>query len=155
MEFNLGPRIKENRKRLKITQKEFAKLLGKSERMVQKYESNEVVPSIEVIKQIAAILNMDTYDLLINPDLENELKENTSKSKEDKFIKDFLGYIYFLHEQFFPNEQFNLSNEDITSLMTDINKYSLFLINEIKKDIQLKEKQKAFEEYYSNLKRGE
>lgn len=155
MEFNLGPRIKENRKRLKITQKEFAKSLGKSERMVQKYESNEVVPSIEVIKQIAAILNMDTYDLLINPDLENELKENTSKSKEDKFIKDFLGYIYFLHEQFFPNEQFNLSNEDITSLMTDINKYSLFLINEIKKDIQLKEKQKAFEEYYSNLKRGE
>ena len=41
----IGKAIKKRRRELKITQKEFAKRLDKSERTIQKYESGEILPS--------------------------------------------------------------------------------------------------------------
>ena len=38
----IGNAIKKRRRQLKITQKEFAERLGKSERTIQKYESGEI-----------------------------------------------------------------------------------------------------------------
>lgn len=55
--MNIGDVIKSERKKKKITQKELAEKIGKSERMVQKYENGEVIPSIEIINNIESTLN--------------------------------------------------------------------------------------------------
>ena len=49
----LGERIKEARKRAKLSQTELAKRLNKTLRTVQKYESGEIEPSLLVIRLIA------------------------------------------------------------------------------------------------------
>ena len=49
----IGRAIQKRRRAQKITQKEFAQRLGKSERTIQKYESGEILMKIDVVKQIA------------------------------------------------------------------------------------------------------
>ncbi|AJH02173.1 hypothetical protein LF65_05666 [Clostridium beijerinckii] len=57
----IGKKIKEARKRMNMTQKDLAKKLNKSERMIQKYESSDVIPSMDLLKKIADILNMNLW----------------------------------------------------------------------------------------------
>ena len=45
----IGKAIQKQRKAQKITQKEFAQRLGKSERTIQKYESGEILLKIDVL----------------------------------------------------------------------------------------------------------
>ena len=51
-DFPIGQQIKIAREKAKLTQLDIANLLGKSVRMIQKYENNEVTPSIKQLKQI-------------------------------------------------------------------------------------------------------
>lgn len=61
---SIGENIKIYRKRKKKTQKEISDIIGKSARMLQKYESNEVTPSLEVIDDIAKALDVEKKKLL-------------------------------------------------------------------------------------------
>ena len=45
----IGNAIKKRRRQLKITQKEFAQRLNKSERTIQKYESGEIIIKTGII----------------------------------------------------------------------------------------------------------
>ena len=49
---------------MKITQKEFAEKLGKSERTIQKYESGEITMKIDLIKRVADELEIPWQELL-------------------------------------------------------------------------------------------
>lgn len=49
----LGARIKETRKKAKLSQTELARRLGKTLRTIQKYESGEIEPSLSIIRLIA------------------------------------------------------------------------------------------------------
>ena len=49
---------------MKITQKEFAERLGKSERTIQKYESGEITMKIDLIKLVADELEIPWQELL-------------------------------------------------------------------------------------------
>ena len=49
---------------MKITQKEFAEKLGKSERTIQKYESGEITMKIDLIKLVADELEIPWQELL-------------------------------------------------------------------------------------------
>lgn len=60
----IGKAIQKQRRAQKITQKEFAQRLGKSERTIQKYESGEILLKIDVLKQIANELNVPWRELL-------------------------------------------------------------------------------------------
>ena len=60
----IGKAIQKQRRAQKITQKEFAQRLGKSERTIQKYESGEILLKIDVLKQIANELNVPWQELL-------------------------------------------------------------------------------------------
>lgn len=60
----IGNAIKKRRRQLKITQKEFAQRLDKSERTIQKYESGEITMKIDLIKQIADELDIPWQELL-------------------------------------------------------------------------------------------
>lgn len=60
----IGNAIKKRRRKLKITQKEFAERLGKSERTIQKYESGEITMKIDLIKLVADELVIPWQELL-------------------------------------------------------------------------------------------
>ena len=60
----IGKAIQKQRRAQKITQKEFAQRLGKSERTIQKYESGEILLKIDVLKQIANELNVPWQEIL-------------------------------------------------------------------------------------------
>ncbi len=64
--LTIGDKIKAIRKERGLTQKEFAKKINKSERMIQKYENSEVEPRIEVLREIALALDI-SFSELINP----------------------------------------------------------------------------------------
>ena len=73
----IGKAIQKQRRAQKITQKEFAQRLGKSERTIQKYESGEILLKIDVLKQIANELNVPWQELLFAKDT-NTPKDNTT-----------------------------------------------------------------------------
>lgn len=73
----IGKAIQKQRRAQKITQKEFAQHLGKSERTIQKYESGEILMKIDVLKQIANELNVPWQELL-SPEDNNIPKYNTT-----------------------------------------------------------------------------
>ncbi len=60
----IGNAIKKRRRQLKITQKQFAERLGKSERTIQKYESGEITMKIDLIKLVADELEIPWQELL-------------------------------------------------------------------------------------------
>lgn len=73
----VGTRLRRFRKNKKLTQGELAKLINKTTRMVQKYESDEVVPPWDVIKNLANILDVDMADLIIYADEAFDSIDNT------------------------------------------------------------------------------
>ncbi|MBC8059304.1 MAG: helix-turn-helix transcriptional regulator [Clostridiaceae bacterium] len=62
--MNLSENIKKYRKEKKVTQKELAKKLNKSESTIQKYESGSVTPDIKTLTDIAEILGVTINDLI-------------------------------------------------------------------------------------------
>lgn len=60
----IGRRIKAARKAAKMSQTELADRINKTLRTVQKYESGEIAPSIEMIEQIAKILGVLPFELI-------------------------------------------------------------------------------------------
>ena len=72
----IGKAIQKRRRAQKITQKEFAQRLGKSERTIQKYESGEILMKIDVVKQIANELNVPWQELLSSED--TSISDNTT-----------------------------------------------------------------------------
>lgn len=111
-----GARIREARKNKKITQKQLAKILNKSESSIQKYESGEVEIPNSVLEDIAKALDTTTIYLLIGREeaqLEKELNdifdEYTAFENEDPDMKlfrqqlkyfgfDFEAYIYYIED---------------------------------------------------------
>jgi len=65
MEDFIGKRIKKYRKKENLTQKELAEKIDKSLRSVQKYESGDVAPGIDVVDKIAEALGISRNALLI------------------------------------------------------------------------------------------
>jgi len=92
--MTLGRKIKEARKAKELTQPAFAKLLGKSVRMIQKYENNEVAPSMEQLEDIAKVLGVEPAELLPSSKWkvsQEELNEIKAGLAFDNYLK-YLGY---------------------------------------------------------------
>lgn len=64
----IGETIKKYRKRSKITQKQLAIMIDKSESTIQKYESGEVEAPLSVLEQICACLGLEISELLESDD---------------------------------------------------------------------------------------
>lgn len=62
--MKIGDVIKRERKNNKLTQKQLAHMINKSERMVQKYENGEVIPSLDVLEQLSSGLKINRNVLL-------------------------------------------------------------------------------------------
>ena len=64
LQKELGKHLKAARKSKKITQKQLAQMIGKTASSIQKYESGEQYPPIDVIEAIAHALKMDIRDMI-------------------------------------------------------------------------------------------
>lgn len=63
MNESIGKNIKKYRKIKGLTQLELAKDINKTTRMIQKYESGEVTPSIKIIEDISKKLEVNLLNL--------------------------------------------------------------------------------------------
>lgn len=101
--MKLGENIKIYRKRKKKTQKEMGDIIGKSVRMFQKYESNEVTPSLEVIDDIAKALDVERWDLIVGSKegkTRSEYREEAVNNILDDFITLAKRFGYDIFEYF-------------------------------------------------------
>ena len=88
--MDIAKTIKEGRIKKGITQTELGKKIGKSLRMVQKYENGEVIPSIEVLNKIGVVLNLFIFDF----------SDSEYKSENDLYIKnkEYMQKIEYMYE---------------------------------------------------------
>ena len=109
----IGKAIQKRRRAQKITQKEFAQRLGKSERTIQKYESGEILMKIDVVKQIANELNVPWQELLSSED--TNVSDNNTTSE-------------------YPACEFNTMSDVINALfaITELTDFSFELTNRLK-----------------------
>ena len=92
----IGLRIRTLRKKKGLNQTEFAKLLDKSLRTVQKYETGEIEVSFSVVNQIAQVLDTTTsYILGIDTDV-----------APIRSLADVLGFLFELEKV--SNLNFNI-----------------------------------------------
>ena len=103
----IGKAIQQQRKAQKITQKEFAQQLGKSERTIQKYESGEILLKIDVLKQIANELNVPWQELLSPED--NSFPIDNTATEFPSYV--FLSMSYVINALFAITELTDFSFE--------------------------------------------
>lgn len=134
MDVNIGTQIKEARKKAGMTQKELANILRKSERMIQKYESGDVNPSIDVLKEIASILKVSVNKLL---GVEICFSKKIIQQLELPIIKKY-GNDHFLE---FLSSKLNIPYEDLVRTYRDNEECSMenqFKLFKYLKEIDLK-----------------
>lgn len=142
----IGLKIKENRKRLKLTQKSLGEKIGKTESSIQKYEKGLTQIPNDVLEKLADVFQIPIFDLTFDLtssraqlSLEPLLRTNKkylswSLGKSDELLEIFQNKI----KETLKNEgnhyvnytfEKNLSEEDIASLtkeMSDIFEFLLY-----------------------------
>lgn len=154
--MSISDNIKKIRKEKGLTQKDLAKGIGKSIRMVQKYEKGEVYPSIDILNNIADILEVTLNDFIdsktekINFNLDNFSIEVTPKiNLDEKLISELifslvdnkeLGFINLLDDDLkFITEYIKKNLIDVLNLIRQKNNYiykSYFYHDEFKEQLE-------------------
>lgn len=67
--MSFSDRLKKARKNAKMTQAKVAEKMGVTPAMIAQYETGKRNPKFETVKKIAAALEIDVYDLLIDGDM--------------------------------------------------------------------------------------
>ena len=62
--MSIGERIQEARKKKKLTQKELAQKLGLATGTIQQYELNKRQPRLDLLREIAAALDISIFELM-------------------------------------------------------------------------------------------
>ncbi|HBI6990128.1 TPA: helix-turn-helix transcriptional regulator [Clostridium perfringens] len=118
--LNIGENIKKRRKEKNMTQKELAKKLGKSTRMIQKYENSEVLPSLGVLNEISKILSIDYLNS--DDDIKNLFKP---LSKDDLLLIEMIYEKFNLDELEEEEKLYKLLLEKIKNQPSYITKLAL------------------------------
>ena len=81
----IGLKIKENRKKLKLTQKELGEKIGKTESSIQKYEKSLTQIPNDVLEKLADVFQMSVFELLSeNRQISiTDFKENLKKIRNN------------------------------------------------------------------------
>ncbi len=132
--MNIGDTIKTERKKKNLTQKELAEKINKSERMVQKYENGEVIPSIEVLNNIGAALGVFIFSFANNENA--AIKENPKNYSLEQYMY-ALGYevLIDISEGYVtlisPEGQYEITMDDLNELTSSTESFIRFKISEI------------------------
>lgn len=76
----IGLKIKENRKRLKLTQQELGEKIEKTKSSIQKYEKGLTQIPNDVLEKLAEVFQIPIFELIfVIPQIEEELPKNYSQ----------------------------------------------------------------------------
>lgn len=92
MNNNLSKNLKKIRKENNLSQEQLAEKLGVSRQAISKWESEQAYPEMDKILSLANMFNLNIDDLL-NNDINEVKKEETSKNNINKYMDDFLNFI--------------------------------------------------------------
>ena len=86
--MSFGERLKELRQENNMSQEQLAKKLNISRQAISKWESNNSYPDIENLVLLKEIFNTTLDYLIINEDINKEVKEDINEIVEDKESKE-------------------------------------------------------------------
>ena len=130
----IGSNIQKKRKKLKMTQKELANIIGKAESSIQKYEAGKVEIPFNVLEDIYSALNCDLSDLIDDftfMEIENNIDIERNKylislgyqidfnNKGDMVIIKYNGYSY------------SIPSIEYLSLLNEIDHHTHYAIDKI------------------------
>jgi len=90
---SFGSRLRDCRKAKGLSQSELARILNTNHSVIGKYERDDVKPSIDVVKKLAAMLDTtaaylmgeaDTDELFKDPDMLKRLKDINAMPEDDR-----------------------------------------------------------------------
>ena len=84
--MDFSEKLKKYRIDNNLTQDELAKILHVSRQAISKYETGRAYPSIDILQNIAELLNVSVDDLLSKKDLTKDIIETKDKFKKNKYI---------------------------------------------------------------------
>lgn len=89
--MSFGENVKHHRKKNKLTQTELANMINKTIRTVQKYESGEITPTVDIVELVAEALNVTASELLGTKDMitgivKDILREHSYTEKDSKAL---------------------------------------------------------------------
>lgn len=85
--IEIGQNIKKARKKRNLTQKELADRIGKTESSIRKYEKGLVQIPIDVLEQIALVLEVSPFDLMGSAYWDEKYNKNCKLDDEVKLIE--------------------------------------------------------------------
>lgn len=103
----IGKKIKQYRKG-KMTQRELADLIGKTESSIRKYEKGLVTIPLDVLEKIASVLGVTAVQLIGNEYFDKTYPEIGKQSKEYEGFLDYLHSLGYIVNQINEGETFSL-----------------------------------------------
>lgn len=95
--MSIGENIKEFRLNKGISQRELARLIGKTGQFISLIEQGRNNPSIETLNKIATVLEVSQYELLVGepfPETGELIPELSASMKEDFYNEDEINTAY-------------------------------------------------------------
>ena len=117
--MDIGNNIKKLRKSKGLTQTQLAQKINKGLRMVQKYESGEVTPTLEILFELGKIFDINPL-LLIKP--VEEIPQDDLELTEELRKKDYL--IEFIKELAKQEEVSFASDADIKEIAEAVKQFT-------------------------------
>lgn len=137
--MNIGKNIKKYRKEKGMTQKELAEKINKSTITIRKYEANDTTPPIDVLGQIATILQVP-IDILIGSTLTPVPKDGGISHMVDSqfgvFDPNLESYTDFLERKLGASQEYQKDNLFTSSIIPS---FSSELVTAINRAISEKE----------------
>ena len=100
---NLIYNIKLHRKKLKLTQEQFAELCGVSANYIGKVEIGYHFPSPEILDKMAEILHIEPYELFIDVNNFSNLNKEEIKLKKELITKNLIKDIEDIIKKYLNN----------------------------------------------------
>lgn len=94
--LNIGEKIKEARKKAKLSQRELGERLGVSQAMIGQYESGKRNPKIEQLQRLASALKCDISEFLSVSDALPALNKDFSKNEIITDLQKYLESLGYL-----------------------------------------------------------
>ena len=86
MSNNIGLNIKKYREEKGLTQEELANEIGKATITIRKYESGDILPSINNVYEIAKVLGITTIDIIGDVDVYTASDVDRSEGQNIKVL---------------------------------------------------------------------
>ena len=115
--MDIGSNIKENREKNNITQKELANALGLEATTISKYESNKILPSIDILKKISGIFGISVDEILKTEEFDLSKINLYKILKEQKEMK-LKGNIYHNTQILFTYNTNHIEGSTLTEEQT-------------------------------------